>query len=121
MVKYKLVVSDPKTGKAESVELDEAQSAVFLGRRIGDIIDASVIGKPGYVLKITGGSDTSGFPMLKSIRGTVKKPVLLSKGPGLRKVKRKGYRKRKTVRGDTIAPDIYQVNVVLLKKEELEA
>lgn len=121
MVKYKLVVSDPKTGNAESVELDEKQSTVFLGKRIGDVVDASVIGKPGFVLKITGGSDTSGFPMLKSVRGTVKKALLLSKGAGLRKVKRKGYRRRKTVRGDTIAHDTYQINVVILKKEELES
>ncbi|MEM2351662.1 MAG: S6e family ribosomal protein, partial [Thermoproteota archaeon] len=63
MAKFKVVVSDPKTGKAKSVEVEGSRAIPFIGKRIGDTIDGSVIGMPGVKLLITGGSDKDGFPM----------------------------------------------------------
>ena len=113
MVTFKLVISDPKTGKAISKEVKDAQAQPFLGLRIGDTLDASVIGLNGK-MKITGGSDRSGVPMRYDVHGSVRKYVLLTKGIGLRKA-RKGERIRKLVRGNTISDEIYQINVVLLE------
>lgn len=104
MVKF--VVSDPKTRKAWQIERD---ASFLYGKRIGDKFDGSLIGLPGYVLEITGGSDKDGFPMRADLNGTVRKKLLLSSGPGY-KPKRKGVRKRKMVRGNTIAEDIAQIN-----------
>ena len=113
MPSFKLVVSDPSSGKSENHELKDQQAQMFVGMKIGDVVDASVVGIKGEV-KITGGSDKAGFPMRADVAGGVKKHVLITKGTGLRD-KRRGSRKRKLVRGHTITDDIYQVNVILNK------
>lgn len=118
---FKFVIND----KAQSyqVEKDQTQSPV-LGKKIGDTIDASFLGLDGYVLKITGGSDKDGFPMRPDVEGSIKKFMLLAKGVGFsgklkgRKKKRKattrkGVRKRKLVRGNSVSTDTSQINCVV--------
>lgn len=90
---------------------DKAQK--FIGLKIGDRIDASIIGFPGKMLEIRGGSDLAGFPMRPDIPGPIKKYVLLSSGPGFRPRER-GERRRKLVRGNTISEEIVQINAVLV-------
>ncbi len=111
----KLVVADPETGKTYQKELDKNQEKVLYGVKIGDKIKGDSFGLVGYELVITGGSDKDGFPMRADLHGTSRKRVLLSKGPGFHP-KRKGERRRKTVRGNTIAEDIAQVNAKIIKK-----
>jgi len=111
LVTFKLVVGDKK-GKVVSYEVKDDKAKPLLGLRIGDVFDATLIGLPGKI-KITGGSDRSGVPMRPDVHGVVKKYVLLTKGTGLRNV-RKGERKRKLVRGNVISEDIYQINAVLI-------
>jgi small subunit ribosomal protein S6e len=111
----KVVVSDPETGRAYNIELNEEKAKIFIGKRIGDTVDASPIGLKGYELLITGGSDKDGFPMRKDIHGRVRKRVLLSSPPGYRP-KRKGVRRRKMVRGNEITPEIVQINTKIVKK-----
>lgn len=111
----KVVVSDPETGRAYNIELNEEKAKIFIGKRIGDTVDASPIGLKGYKLLITGGSDKDGFPMRKDIHGRVRKRVLLSSPPGYRP-KRKGVRRRKMVRGNEITPEIVQINTKIVKK-----
>ncbi len=89
------------------------RASKLLGLRIGDVVDASIVGLPGKRLLIRGGSDLAGFPMRPDIPGPVKKYVLLSSGPGFRP-REDGERRRKLVRGNTISEDIVQVNAVLL-------
>ncbi len=115
MPAFKLVVSDPKSGKSITREVKDQLAHPLLGLKIGDVFDAEAIGIPGKI-RITGGSDRAGFPMRADVLGGVKKYVLLSKGTGLRKV-REGGRRRKLVRGNTITEEIYQVNAVLVEGE----
>lgn len=115
MAKFKVVVSDPKTGKAKSVEVEGPKAAPFIGRKIGDTIDGSVIGMPKVKLLITGGSDKDGFPMRPDVHGGVKTEVLLSGGPGFNP-RDYGERRRKTVRGNTITEDTMQINVKILEE-----
>lgn len=56
-----------------------------------------------------GGSDKSGIPMRADIYGSARKPVLISKGVGLKKVE-KGQRRRRLIRGNVISEEIYQLN-----------
>jgi len=112
MPEFKCVISDPKTGTAKTIELKGDEARPLLNLKIGDEIEGSLLGLKGKRLIITGGSDRSGFPMIKGIHGGVKRKVLLSKGVGLRKVE-KGERKRVTVRGEVITEDIYQINLVI--------
>ncbi|MDP6670781.1 MAG: 30S ribosomal protein S6e [archaeon] len=106
-----IVVSDPKSGKAFSKKTEEA---VFLNRAIGEEVDLGVIGMAGYKAKIVGGSDKQGFPMKKSLDGPGRKKLLLKKGVGF-KTDRKGKRKRRSVRGNTVSPEIMQLNIVITK------
>lgn len=108
MVSFKLVLSDPKTGKSEAAEVKDANAQQLVGRKIGDVLDAASIGLTGKI-KITGGSDKAGFPMRGDTLGGGKNYVLLTRGVGYR-TKEEGAKKRKLVRGNTITEETYQVN-----------
>lgn len=113
MPEFKIVVSDPKTGKAESVEIKGDKALKLIGHKIGDVIDGALIGKPGLKLKITGGSGKAGEPMLPFLPGGAKKRLLLSGPPGYHPPK-KGMRKRKLVRGNVITDEIVQINMAIV-------
>jgi len=110
MVSFKLVLSDPKTGKSEATEVKDANAQFLIGRKIGEVLDASSIGLTGKIM-ITGGSDKAGFPMRRDTLGGGKNYVLLTRGVGF-KTKEDGAKKRKLVRGNTITEETYQVNCV---------
>lgn len=112
MVTYKLVVSDPKTGKSEASEVKDASAQQLVGRKVGDVIDGASIGLAGRIM-ITGGSDKAGFPMRGDTLGGGKNYVLLTRGVGYR-AKEEGVKKRKLVRGNTITEETYQVNAKLV-------
>lgn len=108
-----IVVNDSKTGKAYKVEgKDTEASALFIGKRIGDVVDADILGLGGYVLEITGGSDKEGMPMRKDVAGTARKRILITSPPGYQP-KEKGKRRRKSIRGNEISMEISQINVVV--------
>lgn len=112
---FKLVISNPETGKAIQYELDDAKTNALLGKQVGEIVEGDVLGLPGYKLKITGGSDASGFPIRSDVHGSGKKRVLIHGPPGF-KSDRKGMAKRKTVRGRELSSDISQVNMRVEEK-----
>lgn len=95
--------------RAWQVRINDQRTSAFLGLRVGDEVDGSIVGLRGIKLVITGGSDISGFPMRPDIPGPVKKTALLSGPPGFHP-REDGERRRKIVRGNTIAPDIVQIN-----------
>jgi len=106
-----VVISDPKNGKAYKVEGKDAEtSALLIGKRIGEVVDADIIGLGGYELEITGGSDKDGMPMRKDVSGSARKRILITSPPGYRP-KEKGTRRRKSVRGNEISTEISQINV----------
>ncbi len=113
----KLVISVPRTGRAFQKEISEEEARMFYGLKIGDVVDLSPLGLKGYKAKITGGTDKDGFPMRPDVHGTGRKRVLLSGGPGVRGLK-KGERVRKTVRGNVVAEDIEQLNLVIVEEGE---
>ncbi len=111
--------------KAWQIAVPEDVAIKLSGLQIGEIFDGHLIGMEGLRFKIRGGSDASGFPMHPGVPGSGKKKVLLSGPPGYRP-RRKGERKRKTVRGRVI-PDprgerrktaLAQLNVVIYYGKE---
>lgn len=115
MVEFKVVISDRETGKTYQKVVEKDKTRKLIGLKITDEFDGGIVGLPGYRLKITGGTDKSGFPMRRGIKGTGRKKVLLS-GPPCYHPKRKGERRRKNVRGETISEDIAQINTVIVEK-----
>ncbi len=117
MPEFKVVISDPKTGKAEQIEVKGENAVRLIGHKIGDIIDGGLVGKPGIKLRITGGSGRAGEPMRPDIPGGVKRRLLLSRPPGFHP-REPGERRRKLVRGNTITEEIVQINTVIVEKAE---
>jgi len=117
MAKFKIVVSDPASGKAKTIDVEGDKATPLIGRKIGDVVDGAIVGMPGKKLLITGGSDKDGFPMRPDVHGGVKMRVLLSGGAGF-KPRNKGERRRKTVRGNTITEDIVQINVKIVEGDK---
>lgn len=112
----KVLVSDPKAIKVTTVELDAPKARPLVGRELGDEVDGSLFGMTGKKIKITGGSDKDGIPMVANIHGGAKKYVLLAGGVGF-KPNSEGERRRKLVRGRMITDETYQLNVVVSSPE----
>lgn len=111
MVEFKAVVSNK--GKSYNIKVTGQYANSLIGKKIGDEIDGLFLNLPGYKLILTGGSDKDGFPMRRDLPGTRRMRLLLSKGLGF-KPKDKGVRRRKSVRGNTISPDIVQINLKVI-------
>lgn len=100
--------------RAWQIRINDERTSAFIGLKIGDQIDGSIVGLKNVKLVIAGGSDNSGFPMRPDVHGPVKKRIILSGPPGFHP-KEPGERRKKTVRGNTISPDIVQINTVIAK------
>lgn len=110
LAEFKANISDPKDGKSYQATVAGHHANSLIGKRIGDQIDGIFVGLPGYKLLITGGSDKDGFPMRKDMPGARRAKVLVSKGHGFHPA-RKGMRRRKTMRGNSISIEITQINL----------
>ncbi len=108
----RLVIADPKTGKCYQTELAKDKETYILGKKMGDSIDGNPLGAAGYVIKLTGGSDKSGFPMRGDFEGQRKAKLLLSSGSGFNPTL-KGERRKKLVIGNTYTADVMQVNAMV--------
>ena len=115
MAKFKVIISDPETGTSKVTELDETRAIPLIGRRIGEIIEGTLVDLPAHKLQIAGGSDKDGVPMRPSVHGGVRRNIVLSGGTGFNP-KNKGERKRKAVRGNVITEEIVQVNTKIVEK-----
>ncbi len=113
MVDFKIVISDPSTGKTYQKEVRDDDARKFIGLKISDKLKGDFLGLGNVELEITGGSDYCGFPMRKDVLGVGRKRILAMGGVGIRK-KERGIKKRKTVCGNTIHAKISQVNVRVL-------
>lgn len=117
MVKFKIIISDPVEGKAKNMEVEGVNAQPLIGRTINETVDGSLLGLRGKRLRITGGVDRDGFPLRPDVHGGGKKKLILTGGVGF-KARRKGERKRKTVRGSIITEDTYVINMTLLKEDQ---
>jgi len=102
-------------GKSKKISVDDITP--FLGKKIGDTLNGELIGLNGYVFRITGGSDSAGFPMRKDVEGTGRRKILAVEGVGIRK-KRKGLRQRKTVAGNTVWKETAALNLAVVQAGE---
>jgi len=107
----KITVGDTD-GQTHQIEIED--SSQLTGKKVGEEFDGGIAGLSGYTLKITGGSDKQGFPMRKSIEGTIRKQIMLHKGAGIEEGEH-GVRKRKSVRGNTVSEEIEQLNTQVIE------
>jgi len=122
---FKINLSD-KTGKTYNLE---AEATGLIDKKLGETVLGSEISEDldGFTFEITGASDKSGFPSLKSVEGFQRKRTLLGYGPGMHKrPKREGKKKqsnstpnglrlRKLIRGNIISDEMRQINLKVVK------
>merc|ERR1719384_2623839 len=89
-----------------------------MDKRMSDQVDGGELGDDfkGYVFMITGGNDKQGFPMKQGILTTQRVQLLFSKGMSCFRERRRGSRKRKSVRGCIVSPEISVLNLVIRKE-----
>jgi len=112
-MEYKIVVSDPKTGKSYQVSVKDDQAKRIRGKIMGETIDGSLIDLPGYKLEITGGADKGGFPMKGGLHASRAMKVLMGNGVGFKA--KNGQRARVRVHGEVVGDQIVQVNTKVLE------
>ncbi len=106
----KIVIADIKTGKSYQTDIEKGKELALIGKKISEAIDGGPFGAAGYMFEITGGSDSSGFPMRRDIPENRKVSALIAEGPGFRPT-RKGERRKKVLRGNTVSQETAQVNM----------
>ena len=112
MADFKIILSDPETGRSYKIDATGPTAAALIGERIGEGIDGNVLGFAGYTLKITGATDKTGIPSRRALPGPSRRRLLLSKSVGFPPVM-DGERRRKSVRGNEISVDIVQINAAV--------
>ncbi|KAG5541782.1 hypothetical protein RHGRI_021575 [Rhododendron griersonianum] len=99
-------------------------SRAFYDKRLSQEVSGDALGEEfkGYVFKIMGGCDKQGFPMKQGVLTTGRPRLLLQRGtPCFRGYgRRTGERRRKSVRGCIVSPDLSVLNLVIVKKGESE-
>lgn len=74
----------------------------------------------GYVLRIGGGNDKQGFPMKQGVLLPYRVRLLLGEGDSCYRQRRTGERRRKSVRGCIVGPDIQALHCIVVKQGEQE-
>eukprot|EP00179_Madagascaria_erythrocladioides_P008950 CAMPEP_0198307560 /NCGR_PEP_ID=MMETSP1450-20131203/412_1 /TAXON_ID=753684 ORGANISM="Madagascaria erythrocladiodes, Strain CCMP3234" /NCGR_SAMPLE_ID=MMETSP1450 /ASSEMBLY_ACC=CAM_ASM_001115 /LENGTH=492 /DNA_ID=CAMNT_0044010145 /DNA_START=46 /DNA_END=1522 /DNA_ORIENTATION=+ len=115
----KLNVACPFTGMQKVIVVEDAKTlSQIYEKRIAQEIAGEVLGEQyaGYVFRITGGNDKQGFPMKQGVLTQSRVRLLMKGGTTCYHPKRNGERKRKSVRGCIVGPDIAVLNMIIAKK-----
>merc|ERR1711862_767519 len=101
---------------------DDKKLLPFYDKRMATEVSGDSLGEEFkvYVFRITGGNDKQGFPMKQGVLVNHRVRLLLKKGSSCFRERRAGSRKRKSVRGCVVGPDLSVLMLVLLKKGEAE-
>jgi len=119
----KLHIAYPTTGCQKVVEIDdERKLRAFYDKRISHEVDGIHVGEnfKGYVFKITGGNDKQGFPMKQGVLTSQRVRLLMADGHSCYRPRKRGERKRKSVRGCIVSGDLSVLNLVVVKKGDAE-
>ncbi|EUD71731.1 30S ribosomal protein S6e [Plasmodium vinckei petteri] len=115
----KLNISNPLNNVQKSIEIDDEKKLLpFMERRIGNVVPGDSIGEEfsGYIFRITGGNDKQGFPMMQGVLTNHRVRLLFKKGMKCYRPRKKGEKKRKSVRGCIVGQDLSALNLALVKK-----
>merc|ERR1712060_97208 len=111
-------------GMQRVFEIDDDKKLIpFFDKRMATEVSGDTLGDDfkGYLFRISGGNDKQGFPMKQGVLCNNRVKLLLKKGMSCYRERRSGCRKRKSVRGCIVGPDLATPNLVIVKKgsEEL--
>lgn len=115
----KFNISYSSTGQQKLIDIDEEKKVrAFYDKKIGDNVEGSCLGEEykGYVFKIKGGNDKQGFAMKAGVLANKRVRVLMKKGSKCFKPRRDGQKKRKSVRGCVVGPDLAVITLTIIEK-----
>lgn len=120
----KFNISNPATGQMKCIEInDQRKLQKIYDLRVAAELDGDVLGAEysGYVFKITGGNDKQGFTMKQGVLCAKRVKLLLAKGHSCYRPRRGGERKKKSVRGCIVGPDIQvlALNIISVGEQEI--
>merc|ERR1711937_768187 len=97
---------------------DDKKLLPFFDKRMSTEVSGDSLGDEfkGYIFKISGGNDKQGFPMKQGIISNHRVRLLFKKGMSCYRERRSGCRKRKSVRGCIVGPDLAMMNLVVVRK-----
>merc|ERR1712070_1283351 len=97
---------------------DDKKLLPFFDKRMASEVSGDSLGDEfkGYVFRIGGGNDKQGFPMKQGILCNHRVRLLFKKGMSCYRERRSGCRKRKSVRGCVVGPDLAVLHLVLVRK-----
>jgi len=117
----KLNIANPATGCQKLFDIDDERKVrIFYDKRISAEVPGDSVGDEfkGYIFRISGGNDKQGFPMKQGVLLPHRVRLLLSKGHSCYRPRRTGERKRKSVRGCIVGPDMSVLSLVVVKQGE---
>jgi ribosomal protein S6E (S10) len=117
----KLNISNPATGGQKVFEVDdEKKLRALFEKRMSQEVEGEKLGEEykGYIFRISGGNDKEGFAMKQGVLVQGRVRLLLRAGHSLYRQRRDGERKRKSVRGCFVGPDLAVCNLVVVKTGE---
>mmetsp|Transcript_10265 Transcript_10265/g.31569 ORF Transcript_10265/g.31569 Transcript_10265/m.31569 type:complete len:244 (-) Transcript_10265:78-809(-) len=117
----KLNIACPATGAQKWLEIDdEKKLRALYDKRISQEVEGEALGEEfaGYVFRISGGNDKQGFPMKQGVLCNHRVKLLMRAGASCYRQRRAGERKRKSVRGCVVGPDLAVLNLVVVKQGE---
>jgi len=117
----KLNISCPATGCQKAIAIDDDKKlSIFYGRRMGQEVEGDILGDEfkGYIFRITGGNDKDGFSMKQGVLVQGRVRILMGKGHKCYRPRRAGERKRKSVRGCIVGPDLSVIALAITKVGE---
>lgn len=117
----KLNIANPATGAQKLLDIDDEKKVrIFYDKKMSQEVPAESLGDEwkGYIFRITGGNDKQGFPMKQGVLVPNRVRLLLSDGHSCYRPRRTGERKRKSVRGCIVGPDIAVLSLVIVKQGE---
>jgi len=120
----KLNISYPTNGTQKTFDIEnDLLLRPFFEQRISTEVPGDSLGDEwkGYVFRITGGNDKQGFPMKQGVLTNERVRLLLKSGTsGYATWRRKGMRKRKSVRGCITDSIMSVIALVIIKKGDGE-
>jgi len=115
----KLNIAYPPHGTQKLIPVDADEILVnFYDKTLASEVPLDSLGEDwaGYVAKLTGGNDKQGFPMMQGVLTTDRVRLLLNKNHKCYKPRRKGERKRKSVRGCIVSSELSVLAMKIVQK-----
>lgn len=113
-MEFKVVISHQQQTYQKVVS--GANANKIIGKKVGDTINGTLVElPPDYELVVTGGSDKDGIPIRPDVAGSGRKKILVGGGAGFNP-KRRGLKRKKMVRGNTVSRDVVQLNMKVVQQ-----